>query len=419
MNRSTEFIINQFKDTYNVNNLWRIEFDINGECINNNPALPDFGDISPFLIMFNQKEIVKEQFNAAKKFISNGLYTGHGYGGLFYNHDWLLGLIDAFRQTNDVDYLNTAIDAVNTIVKKYYYKGHLLDYPISFKSLDAFLGKVNPYNTGYIELFLELYDITSDKMYYELSQKLLRTWSKDKFFIKHGLFSYIHCSRSKVINSLLNLNSSLKLRLFKSNTNLVYSLLSMYEKDNSTEWKQMLQLWLNGFERYFFNEGKVKMFLLKSFKSHTSDLKAGFSSFDVLCDYCYNDINRDKAFYMAEKIYRYWSSIEWENGLWPITESRNENHLDANVDFAVALTKFYAITKNEEYWNKFLKARESIRKFHKSNYGYVNSINSFGEIVDTNIKTKYQSLIIKLDLFPSKPVNVYKDKKLKLLVRDR
>ena len=419
MNKSIEVIINHFKDTYNIDNLWRIEFNINGVCINSNPALPDFGDISPFLIMFNKKKIVKNQFNAAKKYISNGLYIGHGGKGLFYNHDWLLGLIDAYRQTNDLDYLDTAVQAVDTIIKKYYYKGHLLKQPISFKSLDAFLGKVDPYNAGYVELFLELYDITSEKVYYNLSQEILRTWSKDRFFIKHGLFGYVYCSRSKVINNLIKLNISLRSRLFKSNTNLVYSLLSIYEKDNSLEWKKMLKSWLNGFEKYFFNDGKVKMFLLKSFKSHTIDLKAAFSSFDILCDCCYKNIDKEKSLYMAEKIYEYWSSIEWENGLWPINENINENHLDANVDFAIALTKYYTITKNVKYWNKFLKARHSIKKLHRSNYGYVNSINSFGEIVDSNIKTKYQGLLIKLDLFPTKPVNVYEDQKLKLLVRDR
>lgn len=419
MNKSIKAIIKHFNDTYNVDNLWRIEFNIHGQCINNNPALPDFGDISPFLIMFNQKEIVKDQFNAAKKHISNGIYIGHGGKSLFYNHDWLLGLIDAYRQTNDLDYLDTAIEAVNTIITKYYYKGHLLKQPLSLSSLDSFLGKVDPYNAGYIELFLELYDITSNVMYYDLSQKLLRTWAQDRFFVKYGLFGYIHCTRSKVINNLIQFNISLRSRLFKSNTNLIYSLLSIYEKDKSPEWKQMLESWLKSFEKYFFNEGRVNMFLLKSFKTHTIDLKAGFASFDILCDYCYNDISKEKSFHMAEKIYDYWSSIEWENGLWPINENINENHLDANVDFAVALTKYYAITKNEKYWNKFLKARDSIKKFHKSNYGYVNSINSFGEIIDSNIKTKYQSLLIKLDLFPKKPVNVYDDKKLKLLVRDR
>ena len=56
MNKSIEVIINHFKDTYNIDNLWRIEFNINGVCINSNPALPDFGDISPFLIMFNKKK---------------------------------------------------------------------------------------------------------------------------------------------------------------------------------------------------------------------------------------------------------------------------------------------------------------------------------------------------------------------------
>ena len=62
-----ENIINHFKSTYLSDGYWRIEFEIKGKCINENCAIPDYGDISPFLLYFGEEKFVKQMYSNALK----------------------------------------------------------------------------------------------------------------------------------------------------------------------------------------------------------------------------------------------------------------------------------------------------------------------------------------------------------------
>lgn len=415
-----EEILNHFKNTYNIGGVWKSSFSgITGECIDQKPLLDDFGDVSPFLIQYGEKELVKNHFDNSKPFIEGGLFCYNNEIKLFDNHDWLLGLIDAYRQTNDDVYLSTAIEAVETLINDFLIDGILIDKKISFKNLDCFLGKANPYNGGYVELLLELYLVTTNKYYLELSEKIIRAWAETPYFISEGLFPYIASQRFRFLNPVFKYRSLVAARLFKSNTNLIYSIISLYELTDSNEWKYILVKWLSGFERLMFDDGKVNMIVPHFGVPKLNDLKAGFSAFDILCDLYKVNIAKEKTLFMATKIADYWIDLQWDNGLWPISEGRNENHIDANIDLAVALTKFYSITKNTKYWEAYLRAKKGLFKNHYTQFGYVMSVNKKGDCINSEIKVKYQSLFLKLTFFPETPVDVYDDELLKKLIRDR
>lgn len=415
-----EEILDHFRDTYVIDGVWRSSFSgITGECINKKPLLDDFGDASPFLMQYGETKLVKSHFDNSKPFIDGGLFCYNNEIKLFDNHDWLLGLIDAYRQTNDNEYLDTALEAVDTLVEEFLIDGILIDKKITFKNLDSFLGKANPYNGGYVELLLELYLVTKKKYYLELSEKMIRAWAETPYFKNKALFPNIASQRFRFLNPVLKYRSLVATRLFKNNTNLIYSIISLYELTTSNEWKAILLKWLNGFESLMFDDGKVNMIVPHFGAPKLIDLKGGFSAFDILCDLYKVNIAKEKTLSMATKIADYWIDLQWDNGLWPISEGENENHIDANTDFAIALTKFYSITKNTKYWEAYLRAKKGLFKYHYTQFGYVMSVNKKGDCINSEIKVKYQSLFLKLTLFPDTPIDVYEDELLKQLIRDR
>lgn len=416
----TQEIINHFKETYLIDGLWRTKVDsVTGECIDFKPLIDDFGDASPFLIQYGEKELVKTHFKNSSKFLDNGLFKYKGEIMLFDNHDWLLGLIDAYRQTNDKEYLDTAIKAVDHLLSDFLKDNILLNKKISSKNLDSFLGKANPYNGGYVELFIELYEITGNTFYLKQSEKIITAWANTSYFRRIGLFSIISSLRYSLLNPFFKYRSNVASRLFKSNTNLVYSIISLYELTNSDEFKVILIKWLKGFEKYFYDNGSVYLIIPRFGKRKVKDLKAGFSALDILCDLYKANIEKDKTLSMATKIADYWIGLQWDNGLWPISAGKNENHIDANTDFAIALTKFYSIIKNTKYWEAYLRAKKGLFKYHYTQYGYVMSVNKKGDYINSEIKVKYQSLFLKLTLFPDTPIDVYEDELLEQLIRDR
>lgn len=419
-NAIIEKILHHFKSTYDIDGIWRSSFSgMTGECIDQKPLIDDFGDVSPLLLKYGETKLVKRHFDNSKLFLDGGLFCYKNEIKLFDNHDWLLGLIDAYRQSNDDEYLNMATEAVRTLINNFLIDGILIDKKISFKNLDCFLGKANPYNGGFIELFIELYEITGDGFYLELSENSVIAWTNTPYFKRVGIFPNIASQRFRNLNVILKFKSKVASRLFKNNTNLVYSIISLYELTNSIQWRTILLKWLDGFERLMFDNGKVNMIVPHLGAPKLNDLKGGFSAFDILCDLYNVNIARGKTLSMATKIADYWIGLQWENGLWPISEGKNENHIDANTDFAIALTKFYSITKNSTYWEAYLRAKKALFKYHYTRFGYVMSVDNKGNCVNSEIKVKYQSLILKLTLFPEKPIDVYKDELLKQLIRDR
>ena len=273
-----ENIINHFKSTYLINNHWRIEFDINGKCINKNCAIPDYGDISPYLLHFGEEKFVKQMYSNALKKCKNSIYHGHGGGKLFFNHDWLLGLIDSYNFTNDSFYLDNAKIASDYIIDNYFHKYFLLDEPISKKSLSSFLGKSNPFSGGYIELFLELYSICKDQKYLNISEKVVNSWTSTKGYKTTGLFSIMNSIRFPFISLLFSQLSKTNVILFKSNTNFLYSIIDLYLLTKKNTYKEVLENWFDGFKFYLFDNGKVYRYLGSDRKSRGFKFQKNFNN---------------------------------------------------------------------------------------------------------------------------------------------
>lgn len=389
-----------------------------GDWLDPAPVYADYGDIVPFLLHFGEKELVRTQLDRALSHVDGGIFSHEGSTRLFFNHDWLLGLLDAYRQTEDDSYLEVAKTAATTLQERYVRDGLLLNEQISWKSVRSFLGAADPFNGGFIELYLELFEITKDEQYYKWASALADAWISNKTFLAEGLFPFIRSARYGLLDKVLLGGLGQTFRLFKDNTNLLFGLASLYEWDQEERWKMSIERWIRGFSGSFHEGGKVYGMIKKGERTQ-ADLRAAFSALDLLCDLHQLGVGKDTVGPIIAEIAEYWLARQWENGLWPLSESRLCSHLDANTDLAVALTKVFSVTGDERYWQAYARAKEAIPTLHECDFGYVLSVDQEGCQVDSLIKIKYQSLILKLELLPDNPTDVYQDPQLKLLVRDR
>ena len=131
-------------------------------------------------------------------------------------------------------------------------------------------------------------------------------------------------------------------------------------------------------------------------------------------------IYEEKCLVYAEKVAEFWLNLQSKLGLIPNRLDKSYTHLDNKTDFAVALLKLYALTENKKYKNAAIKIIDGVIKFHRTDRGYVTSVDAkSGEIVNYEVKTKFNSLFLKPLIAIDREDEIYKDKKLYNILRDR
>ena len=393
--------------------------DSNGSVVNDEPIIADFGDILPFLWHYGMHDFVEEQLRHATPFLRDGLYVRNGRLRLFSNHDWLLGLLDLYRQGKHKHLLEMAEVGANKVERDFFYHDLLIDEVANWSNWRSLLRPASPFNGGYIELWLDLYRYTGNSRYLDNARKLATGWKLSADFIEHGIFTRYLSLRSALLNNLAISRSRLRARVFKDNTNLVWSLLALYRDTGDSVWRDTITRWLQGYEKYFWNDGRVYLMLDTSYRGYNISLKAGFASLDLLCDIVDAGIETDHATALARGIADYWVTRQWVNGLFPVVPDGPCDHLDANVDMIVALAKLYDITNDTRYLDALNKCRHAVLSLHATPLGYCQAVGRDGTIQDSQIIVKYQGLLMKLDILPDDPRGLYADTDTVELLRDR
>lgn len=383
------------------------------------PVVSDFGDILPFLWYYGMHDFSASQLELAKSWLQDGLYVSNGRTKLFFNHDWLLGLLDLYRQSGNKELLEMSEKGARTIERRFFQEDLLIDEPIRLRYWRTWLAPASPFNGGYIELWLDIYRYTNNSDYLKLAERSAKGWINTPDFKNHGVFSRVICARSSFINKIAIGRTRLRARLFKDNTNLVWSILVLFQRTNDDLWKNALLTWLDGFEKYFWNKGNVHLMLDPDLKGYNSSIKAGFSSLDLLCDMHDAEVDQERVLKMATAIADFWLENQWHNGLFPEVPGGDADHLDANVDIVVGLAKLYAITHEQKYLDALTHCREAVLKLHEMPLGYCQSVDSNGQPSDARIKIKYQGLLTKLAILPQDPIDIFKDVDKLELLRDR
>lgn len=390
-----------------------------GQILDAEPLIADFGDVLPFLAYFGHTDFALAQVRIARPFLWHGLYRRDGQVLAFYNHDWLLGLVELYQLTNQAWLLDMAIEGAETLYRHLGYKNIILDGRFNWKSWRSWLPRANPFNGGYIEIWIDLYKCTSDSRYLGQACAFAQAWLRTSFFKRHGLFRRIEIVGLDTSSNLVaRFSHGGLVRLFKDNTNLIYGLLALFRLTREPHWLDALERWVEAFRRYFWNNGNVYLWLDQDLKGYEPHLKASFSALDLLCDLYHSGVAKDIVLPLAKAIGDFWLEQQWPNGLFPESPGAKRDHLDANVDLIVALTKLSYLIGNRSYEESGHRCQSGLLELHASPYGYVEAVDRDGQILNGRVTVKYQGLLLKLAVLRDGFTNVY-DVSRWFLIRDR
>ena len=154
--------------------------DRDGAITDGEPLVADFGDILPFVWRFGLHGFVYDQIRCAAPFLTQGLYRRDGRVTLFYNHDWLLGLLELHRQSKDAKFLALAEEGARTLGVQYFRRDLLIDEKPSGRHWRTCLQHASPFNGGYIEIWVELFRLTGESLYLDWAKRLAGGWESDR-----------------------------------------------------------------------------------------------------------------------------------------------------------------------------------------------------------------------------------------------
>jgi rhamnogalacturonyl hydrolase YesR len=392
-----------------------------GDVEDDTPLVADFGDVLPFLYLYDAEEFATGQVELGKKHLTDGLFAEKGIIKAFSNHDFLLGLIDMYELTDDSQYLDMASRGVTSLRQKLGYKGFLLNQASAHDgNKGAIIHRANPFNGGYIELYCDMFRVTGEQGYLNFAEEEAEAWLRSSFFRRHGLFQRIELADNRWLYPVIKLRMIPPLvRLFKDNTNLLYSLVELYAQTEDDLLSQAIFQWVEGFEKHFWNAGNVYLHLDKRLQGYEVSLKAAFSALDLLCDIHWRMGKDSHVLDIARSIADKWLDTAWPNGLFPLDYGGSIDHLDANADMSVALAKLHQITGDDRYRQAYELCVKSLCQTHSTDHGYVLSIDRSGTVADPTIVVKYQGLMLKLALLSQSGSTIYGDDRLFNLMRDR
>ncbi len=393
--------------------------DDRGQVLDAEPIVPDFGDILPYLDHYGYGDFALEQIRLAQGHIKAGLFHRGGRVRLFENHDWLLGVVEMYERTGEHWLLKLAHSGSQSLVDLFVRHMLLIDERPRFGDWRSWLMRSNPFNGGYIELLVDLHRATGDHRYLDWSSFLADGWIKTPYFQSNGLFASTVCVGPRVASPVLSRFALRRVRLFKDNTNMMWGLLAVAQATGERRFTDAIETWLAGFERHFWNRGRVWLWIDRLGNGREPSLKAAFSSMDLLCDLHHAGIGDGRALVLASAIGDYWLGIQWSNGLFPEFPGGSTDHLDANVDMVGALTKLATLSGQTIYREAAVACALQVLEAHDSPAGYTLAVNDDGTVADGRIIVKYQALITKLDLLMGQTGPALWEQAESRLLRDR
>jgi rhamnogalacturonyl hydrolase YesR len=383
--------------------------------------LDDLGDYLPFIFYLKEESFAKQYIKDTMKYYPNGLEASHSKFGLKYINiyeysDFLFGLIEYYKETQEKKVLNYIEKLTDQLVKEF----HLGTSPTSFS---FYLSSLKIKKIGilensigfFIELFVELHRLTKKEKYLELAYHLSDVLHEEKFFKKHSLLQeytgpFLPSEKKRV-------------RIMKTNTNSLYGFLELYRHTQEWGTRRIIDKWLDSLLK-LVDDKPSQYYEFKGGTFHSSQdylLPPAFALIDFICDYTY--FSKDEVFLeKAIKIAEVWLKEQGKTGLFPNRAGTKVSDLDSNTDFSVALVKLFELTQEEKYLKKAKESINAIKKYHyDKKRGLVLGVNiDTGKIENPIIKTKFNFLFFKAKILEDAKYRIY-DENLKVyeILKDR
>ena len=153
---------------------------------------------------------------------------------------------------------------------------------------DCFAGS---FNGLFIEELVRLYDMTKDKRYLELASRIAYHWISSKFFRVHVLFGFEIGGLAKLVyKTIFDFLSPRPLNTYtammvKSNTDLVYGLLKLYDTTKNAKISEAISKWTTSI-RKVTNERRMfySYYNAKKGKGSVVSLESNHAILDALLE---------------------------------------------------------------------------------------------------------------------------------------
>ena len=444
------WIYRLIKDRYTDNDgmlMYRVN-SLTGEIVENKILVSDFGDyIQNFYylgIISGNDDICKWSLRhitkAAKIYQKeSGFFLtdrNKKYISIADNADTFEGLSTLYHISKETQILKIIKKFVSGIKKKCDQNGYL---PAKYSGPLNWPLANSDYSGNFVEELVLLSEETGENVYRDLAVKLTLPWINSDYFSKTGLIqscvarpTVYHAITKKVCKIIgKNLFNSV---LVKSNTNLISGILQLWktESDPSEKLKYKFKIdqWRNGVEihcakdGYYFGRFDPLLNQRGEYKRPLPDNHHVLSIYADTYFFCKDPIYLS----LLKKGCDFWIQHQKKTGLFPESPLQNGKNskraiLDSNLDLSIVLFKAHSLTGEEKYFNSAKNCIDSIMKYFKKNYGYIEIVEvETGDMLGHGrLYTKYITLFIKGLLVIDQILNgkdIY-DENLFLISRDR
>jgi hypothetical protein len=192
--------------------------------------------------------------------------------------------------------------------------------------------------------------------------------------------------------------SGLWSQLMKSNTTPVFLAIALYARNRDDKWRARIRRWFEAVNDQLVGAEGIHPAVANGAPLGEPTLVAGFILIDVACDAWWHVERDDRLLDLAQSAALACLRWRWENGLIPMTPSSDRDHLDGQVDFAIALRRLGELTGEEFYRTASVELLHAALKWHDTPAGYCTHVRRDGSLVElpeNTIDPKYNGLLLK------------------------
>ena len=225
------------------------------------PIVNDLGDYIPFMDYFEEREFCNEQIRSCVDKVCTPVMPTE-------REDMLLGLIEHYRLTKNDLSLRLAESFVEYLIRNFFHNGKIcvpkaqyIEHCFTADRKPSLPGNINktilkfihdlggrwvalPRNGIYIELLIDLYELTNEEKYLALARSMGDVWLKNATFSKKGLFPSFR----------LNPFGDSYAVISKDNTALINGFSSLYKATEDKIYKEAVQKWIDAVRNYCFEK---------------------------------------------------------------------------------------------------------------------------------------------------------------------
>lgn len=442
------------------------KIDLRSNAATGNCMVKDLGDYVPFFYWLGSithrkySEFAEEQIRLAVKYcqMPNGFFdfnlnkntrfplrkTDFKMLNVSEHGDIILGMVMMYELTGREEYKKYA-EHFFMGLEKYAISGNGLVYSHVIPALNLKMPlSAGTYSGVFIEEAVRLYRFTGDDSFLEISNKMASGWIETDFFKRYGLFSFevIPSAFGFLARGVFEWKTGFNIHTamtMKSNTNILFGLLSLYSMNREHYLKESIHKWMDSLSKITDEKGRFYSFWdPRVGQPEVINLETNHAVADVLVE-GYLMLGNKRILDLVEKNVRSWMDLQTSSGLiangvdeavplFDITGKRKYieagiSRLDSQTDFSALLLKLYLITGKKVYYEAAGKILEGVLDRHRFKNGFVEFVDlGSGEKSGFVIETKYLALLLKFFLLYSEisegRANI-KDEMLMHLIRDR